>query len=114
MATIDTSEERPELAGRMSHCSKGCKDIPSEQAWRQYRGFFEYRGEGSRDATDICGVCRYSTVAHDPTAEHMARVEGKDGKTRYEHLMDRVGWHEFTPQGAQPLDSHYDGCRGWD
>lgn len=103
----------PDLTGRMSRCSEGCPVIPSEEALEHYRGFFTFRGEGSHDATETCAVCRYTTQAHDPSAPHMARIE-KNGKSRYENFMDRLGAHEFTPIGPFEFDHHYDGCRGWD
>ena len=95
------------LEGREARCGCGTT-CPSSLDLT----FFEFRGDGSALALVFC-TCGYHAVAHDPTAEHMARKEGKS--TRYENIMKRVGGvHEFTPRGAQEFDRFYCGCRGWD
>ena len=102
-----------DLVGRQSKCSEGCPVLSSTEAYEHYRAFFEFRGEGSRDATDMCKVCHYALIAHDPTAPHMARLD-KNGLSRYDNFMAREGAHDFTPAGPFEFDHHYDGCRGWD
>lgn len=97
------------LIGRTARCYCGAVRPSSTDL-----AFFEYRGEGSETAVTRCAVCRYGAIAHDPTAPHMARVEGKYGKTRYQTFMERMGQHDFTPLGGQEFDSYYCGCRGWD
>jgi hypothetical protein len=64
--------------------------------------FFQYHGEGSRHATDICAVCRYSIVAHDPSLD------------RHAAWISKVGEHDFVPAGPKDFDEYYCGCRGWD
>jgi hypothetical protein len=78
----------PSLEGRQSKCTAKCKVVPSSNELP----FFEYRGEGSREATLIC-KCGYHQVAHDK------------GNTRCK---------TFTPKGPQQFDKHYCGCMGWD
>jgi hypothetical protein len=61
--------------------------------------FFEFRGEGSRAATDLCKHCGYALVAH--TAEVMARNKA-------------LKCTSFESHGAWEFDLYYCGCRGWD
>lgn len=84
----DPAETLPNLEGRQSRCTPKCKLVPS----RVDLPFFEFRGEGSREAVDIC-VCGYHKVAHE------------NGLVRC---------RKFTPKGAQQYDKHYCGCMGWD
>lgn len=84
----------PFLVGRTARCgyhSRCGTEVPSHQKL----AFFEYRGEGSKDAVEKCRHCRYFEVAH------------------------KVGHHDricdsFEPNGAFEFDSFYCGCRGWD
>ena len=55
--------------------------------------FFEFQGEGSREATLKC-KCGYYEVAH--------------GKPR------TSACHKFTPKGTHEFDRYYCGCHGWD
>lgn len=63
---------------------------------------FQFRGEGSRAATETCGECNYHPIAHerakDPTQLHLKHIRG----------------HEFSPAGSFDFDLFYCGCRGWD
>lgn len=105
---MTTTYTEQDLEGRTARCYCG-STAPSSRNL----AFFEFRGEGSREASETCGVCGFHEIAHDPTAEHMARIEG--GATRYENLMKRVGGiHDFTPKGGVDTDRFYCGCRGWD
>lgn len=65
--------------------------------------FFQFRGEGSRDALAACKTCWLYEVAHvvDPT-----RVDSRPHP-------ETIG-HAFEPHGAFDVDLFYDGCRGWD
>lgn len=54
--------------------------------------FFEFMGEGSREATEIC-KCGYHKVAHE---------------------SGKVKCREFVPKGAREFDKFYCGCAGWD
>ena len=64
--------------------------------------FFEYRGEGSRQATESCAHCPYNSTAHerarDITQTHLAQLRE----------------HEFESHGAFEYDGFYCGCNGWD
>jgi hypothetical protein len=102
-------DDSPSLVGRSAKCSDTCRIRPSDRGL----AFFEYRGEGSPHATGTCKHCHYNIVAHDPTVEHMARIE-RNGKTRYENFMHEKGQHEFEPVGPADYDRYYCGCRGWD
>lgn len=84
----------PDLTRRTARCSSCKAERPSSLDL----AFFEYRGPGSRDATEIC-VCGYSIVAHQPG------VWAFDcGKIT----------HPFEARGPNQCDLYYCGCRGWD
>lgn len=86
--------ERPSLEGRQARCGSCKTTTPSD--WEL--AFFEFRGEGSRQAKESCQNCGYSIVAH--TAEVRARgVKVCD---------------EFHARGAWEFDGFYCGCQGWD
>lgn len=90
---------QPDLNSRMALCAYSNASRPHEAVpSRSSLPFFEYRGEGSREATQTCGRCGFSRSAHDLT-----------GEKRPAKLCEA-----FTPKGAQPMDSYYCGCRGWD
>lgn len=86
---------REQLEGRMAKCHGPL--VPSEPGLP----FFQFRGEGSRDATQLCGVCGYHLIAHTP--EIMAKPH-----------MKRIEPHEFAEHGPWEYDLYYCGCRGWD
>lgn len=96
--------EGPDLHGRIAECTSCDKTTDSDLKL----AFFEYHGEGSRHATDICGVCRFNRDAHDPTSPQMAKGD------RYEKWVERVGYHIFQPIGPADNDQFYDGCNGWE
>lgn len=81
------------LVGRQARCSCG-KIVQSKKTLP----FFEFRGEGSRNAIHSCAHCRYYDVAHT-----------NDNRSRNENICD-----DFTPQGDIGYDIFYCGCRGWD
>ena len=83
-----------DLTGRTASCSCGVT-VPS----RLDLAFFEYQGEGSGDAVNLC-KCGYHAIAHEPINPRT----GKPGITE----------HEFTPRGGRDGDRFYCGCRGWD
>jgi hypothetical protein len=88
----------PRLAGRVARCAYGCGNTtPSDHP--TWRPFFEYLGEGSREATNLC-TCGYSEVVHHP----INTTTGRPGVTD----------HPFTPKGGRDTDRYYCGCRGWD
>lgn len=84
----------PDLTGRQARC--GCGEVrPSDPDL----AFFEFRGEGSWAAQNVCKTCRYAKKAHE--TENWARSNGK--------VCD-----SFQPHGAYEFDTFYCGCRGWD
>jgi len=89
----------PNLDGRIARCSCG---RVAESATSL--AFFEFRGEGSRSATDSCKHCRYAEVAHRRKRELQALGD---------HHLKLVCDH-FEPSGSWEYDSWYCGCRGWD
>lgn len=58
--------------------------------------FFEFQGEGSREAVEMCKHCWYAKVAHE-----------KDRRS------SDVCTH-FEPRGPAQFDKFYCGCAGWD
>jgi hypothetical protein len=78
----------PSLEERMAecHCGRKMKSDPSMLA------FFEFRGEGSREAKDRCKNCSYYEVAH----------------------SRGIKCQNFVPHGAFETDKFYCGCNGWD
>lgn len=98
MPAIDTDETRAMLAGRIAHCGyiSTCNGTaPSAVSL----AFFEFKGEGSRNATENCKNCFYNVHAHTPEA--MAK-------------NPRLKCTNFEPHGPYEFDSFYDGCKGWD
>lgn len=87
---VELAIELPNLEGRTAKCDM-CKRITPSC---MNLAFFQYRGDGSRAATETCAVCRYHKVAHD---------EGHPA----------VADHDFIPHGAFDFDVWYDGCKGW-
>jgi hypothetical protein len=117
--TSEIDDRMLSLEGRMAKCSYSHlrNNEPHPVSLRPSSdlglAFFEYRGPGSAYAIGTCKHCHYNIVAHDPTASHMARVEG-GGRTRYENFMREHGQHEFEPIGPAEYDLYYCGCWGWD
>lgn len=90
----------PDLTGREANCAYGDHAVkPSSLDL----AFFEFRGEGSREATEIC-KCGFSKKPHDDNG-------GKIPPRRY---AGHKGCAGFTPKGPQARDKYYCGCRGWD
>lgn len=82
--------ETPDMTGRTARCTCGaCKPSSPELA------FFEFRGEGSRHATELC-KCGYTQGAHEKP-----------------HVSNKCPTG-FTPRGPHEFDAYYCGCRGWD
>jgi hypothetical protein len=65
---IEPAEEVPTLDGRMARCGCGKKEPSSYNL-----PFFEYRGDGSRAATETC-VCGYNRTPHWPAWQASIRV----------------------------------------
>jgi hypothetical protein len=84
------AETAPDLTGRTAQCAYG-GHAPKPSS--PDLAFFEFRGEGSRDATEICR-CGFHRRAHE-----IGRAKGCAG---------------FTPKGPQEFDRYYCGCHGWD
>lgn len=90
--------QRFDLTGRQAKCSY-CKKIePSSYGlW-----FFEYLGDGCKDAQHKCGVCGFGDVTH---------MEMNPSTNRPGHMYAK---HDFEPIGGQEFDRYYCACRGTD
>lgn len=89
---LEPADDAPDLAGRVAQCAY----TPNGHAPRPSSldlAFFEYRGPGSPDASDLC-VCGYREVAHGKGNLHVCK--------------------QFTPHGPYEFDKYYCGCHGWD
>lgn len=84
------------LLDRQARCTCG-REFPSTMALDDRLPFFEYRGEGSREALEYCGNCGYTRTAHE-------RKEKKNN-----HICS-----EFKARGAREYDTYYCGHNGWD
>lgn len=84
---------KPPLEGRLAQCS----DCKTTRPSRTSLPFFEYRGVGSKRATDNCKLCGMFSHVH-PLTEPMYGIEP----------------HDFVPHGAFEYDQFYCGCRGWE
>ncbi len=91
-----TADALPDLTGRMAKC--GCGHTVAS-TFDNSIAFFQFRGEGSRDALENCKNCWYSRRAHEP--EVMAK-----------NLALKCT--NFEPHGPYEFDSFYCGCRGWE
>ena len=103
-----------QLTGRTARCAYGCGSTrPSDDP----RGlaFFEYRGPGSKDATERC-KCGFFKCAHE--VEYKQRIslpfELKSPFGRRKTVVEDGKCQGFEPRGAAEFDSYYCGCRGWD
>lgn len=85
----------PVLLGRFAVCGSCGHETPSHRA-----ELLTFQGEGSRHATEGCGVCGYNKIVH----QAINPSTGRPGRTD----------HEFIPRGPAEKDSYYCGCRGWD
>lgn len=102
-----TLTDDPKLAGRVAECVFCKRQAPSAEPFKLFG--FEYRGPGSKWATEHC-VCGYFEGPHD--AEYMRTVSTKPQRTVIEDGRCKAG--KFTPRGPMATDSYYCGCRGWD
>lgn len=83
------------LEGRTAQCSCGATSNSSTSL-----PFFEFRGEGSENATKLCGACGFHVDVHNP----INPSTGRPGITN----------HAFQPKGDVGTDKFYCGCYGWD
>jgi hypothetical protein len=94
------------LAGRKTRCTYCKIEVPSSEKL----AFFEFRGEGSRAATDSCAHCGYAEVAHTYGGNFAPPSERKNP-----HLcLNFDPPRQFEPHGPWDVDLFYCGCRGWD
>lgn len=84
------------LEGRIAKCSSCSTEVPSSESL----AFFEFRGEGSYFANELCFVCGYHSVVHNPVNPSTGRPGITD--------------HKFESRGDLGRDSFYCGCYGWD
>lgn len=90
-------EKEADIEGREARCAY-CKTVkPSDLGL----AFFEFCGEASDDAKELCKHCMYKDFVHD--------IESK-----YETVRKIIESHDFEPKGAREYDRYYCGCRGWD
>lgn len=94
----EVDDENVLLTGREARCS--CGHVRPSNV---NLPFFEYRGDGSKMATDSCKNCGYSEVAHTQEPTRTQQNVVLNGKCP-----------GFEPRGAWEYDSYYCGCRGWD
>jgi hypothetical protein len=100
---IDVADSPPNLEGRMARCAykpHGHADRPSSLDLP----FFEFRGEGSSDATEKC-KCGMRKSVHD---KHGGRIPAK------QYAMLVKGCEGFQANGPHDFDRYYCGCHGWD
>lgn len=89
------------LEGRTARCGCG-KTRPSSKDI----SFFSYKGEGSRDATEVCGFLVDGRICHGHPTIH----QEINPTTKRAGITD----HEFVAHGAFEYDEYYCGCSGWD
>lgn len=87
----------PDLTGRQAQCQCGNTATSSKGL-----AFFEYLGEGSREATDKCRNCGYGFVCH-------LEINTSTGRAGHKFQVC-----DFVPKGDVGYDRYYCGCRGWD
>lgn len=100
---FEAADSLPDLTGRMADCAylpKGHATKPSSLEL----AFFEFRGAGSREATELC-KCGLSKKPHD---ENGGKIPA------HKYPIVRNGCAGFDPKGAQERDRYYCGCHGWD
>ena len=85
----EIAKTTPSIEGRTARCSCNAQKPSSLDL-----AFFEYRGDGSRHATELC-KCGYTEAAH-----------------KLPHISSKC--QQFQARGPHEFDSYYCGCRGWD
>jgi hypothetical protein len=90
------------ISGRKATCSCGKIKDSSEGL-----AFFEFRGEGSKQATESCKNCGYYECAHN---SEYVRKNNVSRKTVVEDGLCTG----FVPHGSWEFDTFYCGCSGWD
>lgn len=105
-----------DLTGRTARCAyfggkakyartaDGKCDSQQPSSWEL--AFFEFKGEGSKDALESCGKCGFHQVAH--------TKEGVAGNVRPTTVIEDGKCDGFVPKGPQEFDRFYCGCWGWD
>lgn len=92
-------ETLPLIVGRKARCTYQCENSIMDSD--TILPFFEYRGEGSKYATEICKNCNFHFIAHE-----RKKVDGL-------HVHPKI-CDNFVPNGAHEFDVYYNGCEGWD
>jgi hypothetical protein len=90
--------ETQSLVGRYAKCACGATRASTSRL-----AFFEFRGEGSREAINSCKNCGYYEIAHTQESSRTQR-----------NVVERGQCPGFEMRGAWEYDSFYCGCRGWD
>lgn len=91
--TTEFKDEQPDLHNRSAKCTYCGSTVAS----RSNLAFFEYKGDGSYDATNMC-ECGFGIKAH----------------TEERRSKNSSICNEFKSRGAAKHDRYYCGCRGWD
>ena len=110
MIDIDHPSVRAHLAYRQARCPYCKRTEPSSIVIGNPAGlaFFQYRGPGSNDQCDVCGVV--------PSVHDGIGIDGQPLRPNSYPMRKLAAHppHEFTCVKGQEFDSFYCGCRGWD
>jgi hypothetical protein len=83
----------------MRRFAKCCEESPIMESSKSL-AFYEFRGEGSKDAINLC-ICGYHRVAHVPDLTHSC-------------TKNCGHCNNFQPHGPYEYDRYYCGHMGWD
>jgi hypothetical protein len=89
-----------QLEGREAECDRCHVRRPSDPKL----GFFEFKGEGSRHATESCKHCMYLKCAHERQPALVVPTS----------CVERGECSGFEPRGPAPTDSFWCGCGSTD
>ncbi len=95
---VIVKQAMPGFTDRYARCSCGTIEKSSLSL-----AFFEFRGEGSRQAIESCKNCGYSLVAH---TQEQTRTQ--------KNVVLRGECPGFEAKGAWEYDGFYCGHGGWD
>lgn len=99
--------EEVDLKGRTARCTyshrRGGAPCTSEMPSSTNLPFFEFLGEGSRNAETMCRDCMYRDICH------ASVVTNNPHTGRPNDDLD----HPFVPRGPAEFDRYYCGCWGW-
>lgn len=90
----------PDLSNREATCYCTKPPVKSDP---ERLAFFEYRGPGSKAATEYCKCGMARSIHQDQT-----------DIPKWNIINNRITRHDFVAKGPQQYDLYYCGCRGWD